>query len=112
LLAVLVVVVAEARAHPGYHDPTAGWSGAPPARSALTLRIVLASYGLVVCGLASCAGNPAEPRSRSTLTAALNDSSPATLAPKQAPCGPQRDQGGELLVGTLCRALARNVSRS
>ncbi len=39
----------------GYHDPTAGWAGAPPARSALTLRLVLASFGLVVCGLASAA---------------------------------------------------------
>jgi hypothetical protein len=44
----------EARARPGYHDPTAGGS-APPARSALTLRLVLASFGLVVCGLASAA---------------------------------------------------------
>jgi hypothetical protein len=45
----------EARARPGYHDPTAGFGGAPPARSALTLRLVLASFGLVVCGLASAA---------------------------------------------------------
>ena len=30
-------------------------AGAPPARSALTLRLVLASFGLVVCGLASAA---------------------------------------------------------
>lgn len=93
----------EARARPGYHDPTAGWAGAPPARSALTLRLVLASFGLVVCGLASaafvvvvyqalqrsarcsprwhwwtsslsrvasCAANPAEPRSGSALNAA------------------------------------------
>jgi Family of unknown function (DUF6343) len=45
----------EARARPGYHDPTAGWAGAAPARSALTLRLVLASFGLVVCGLASAA---------------------------------------------------------
>ena len=45
----------EARARPDYHDPTAGLGGAPPARSALTLRLVLASFGLVVCGLASAA---------------------------------------------------------
>jgi len=32
-----------------YHDPTAGWGGAPPARSALTLRLVLAVFGLVSC---------------------------------------------------------------
>jgi hypothetical protein len=31
-----------------YHDPTAGWAGAPPARSALTLRLVLAVIGLVM----------------------------------------------------------------
>jgi hypothetical protein len=34
---------------PDYHDPTAGFGGAPPARSALTLRLVLAGFGLVVC---------------------------------------------------------------
>ena len=45
----------EALARPGYHDPTAGWGGAPPARSALTLRLVLSSFGLVICGLASAA---------------------------------------------------------
>jgi hypothetical protein len=44
----------EARARPGYHDLTAS-SDMPPARSALTLRLVLASFGLVVCGLASAA---------------------------------------------------------
>jgi hypothetical protein len=33
---------------PDYHDPTAGFAGAPPARSALTLRLVLAVFGLVV----------------------------------------------------------------
>ena len=36
---------------PDYHDPTAGFAGAPPARSALTLRLVLAVFGLVVCVL-------------------------------------------------------------
>lgn len=30
-----------------YHDPTAGIGGAPPARSALTLRLVLAIFGLL-----------------------------------------------------------------
>ena len=34
-----------------YHDPTAGIGGAPPARSALTLRLVLAAFGLVLCGV-------------------------------------------------------------
>jgi Flp pilus assembly protein TadB len=34
---------------PDYHDPTAGFGGAPPAQSALTLRLVLAAFGLVVC---------------------------------------------------------------
>jgi hypothetical protein len=32
-----------------YHDPTAGVGGAAPARSALTLRLVLAAFGLVFC---------------------------------------------------------------
>ena len=34
-----------------YHDPTAGFMGAPAARSALGLRLVLATFGLVVCGI-------------------------------------------------------------
>ncbi len=34
---------------PGYHDPTAGFGGAAPARSALTLRAWLAGFGLVAC---------------------------------------------------------------
>jgi hypothetical protein len=34
---------------PDHHDPTAGFAGAPPARSALTLRLVLAVFGLIVC---------------------------------------------------------------
>ena len=37
---------------PDHHDPTAGFAGAPPARSALTLRLVLAVFGLVVCAAA------------------------------------------------------------
>jgi hypothetical protein len=36
------------RGLPGYHDPTAGFGGAPPAQSALTLRLILAVFGLVV----------------------------------------------------------------
>jgi hypothetical protein len=46
----------EPREHPDYskglpdhHDPTAGIGGAPPAQSALTLRLVLAAFGLVFC---------------------------------------------------------------
>lgn len=42
-----------ARGLPDYHDPTAGFGGAPPARSALTLRAVLAGFGLVFCAVAS-----------------------------------------------------------
>ena len=34
---------------PDHHEPTAGFAGAHPARSALTLRLVLAVFGLVVC---------------------------------------------------------------
>ena len=37
------------RGLPDHHDPTAGFGGAPPAQSALTLRLVLAAFGLVVC---------------------------------------------------------------
>ncbi|SOE01529.1 DUF6343 family protein [Blastococcus haudaquaticus] len=37
------------RGLPDHHDPTAGFGGAAPARSALTLRLVLAVFGLVVC---------------------------------------------------------------
>lgn len=32
-----------------YHDPTAGIGGAPPARSALGLRLTLAIFGFIVC---------------------------------------------------------------
>ena len=41
------------RGRDDYHDPTAGIGGAPPARSALTLRLVLASWGLVICTAAA-----------------------------------------------------------
>ena len=37
------------RGRPGYHDPTAGIGGASPAQSALTLRLILAAFGFVVC---------------------------------------------------------------
>jgi Flp pilus assembly protein TadB len=35
----------------GSHDPLAGFGGAPPALSGLTLRLVLAVFGLVVCAV-------------------------------------------------------------
>ena len=41
------------RGLPGYHDPTAGFGGSTPARSALTLRAWLAAFGLVVCAVAA-----------------------------------------------------------
>jgi hypothetical protein len=51
------------RGLPGYHDPTAGVGGSTPARSALTLRAVLAVFGLVFAGgaawLGFAAGMPA-----------------------------------------------------
>ncbi len=34
-----------------YHDPTAGIGGAAPARSALTVRLILAGFGVVVFAL-------------------------------------------------------------
>jgi hypothetical protein len=34
----------------GYHDPMAGFAGAPAARSALTLRLILAGIAVVVFG--------------------------------------------------------------
>lgn len=37
------------RGLPDYHDPLAGFGGARPAQSALTLRLILAIFGLVVC---------------------------------------------------------------
>ncbi|MGC7098146.1 DUF6343 family protein [Amycolatopsis lurida] len=37
------------RGLPDYHDPTAGYGGAAPAYSALTLRIVLASAAILLC---------------------------------------------------------------
>ena len=40
------------RGLPDYHDPTAGFGGAPPAPRALTLRLWLASIGTALCVLA------------------------------------------------------------
>lgn len=37
------------KGRPDYHDPTAGFAGSPPGYSALTLRLVLAAFGLLVC---------------------------------------------------------------
>jgi hypothetical protein len=44
-----------ARGLPDYHDPTGGWAGAAPAYSALTLRAVLAGFG-VLCFLGGTVG--------------------------------------------------------
>ena len=41
----------DSRAREGYHDPAAGLAGAAPARSALTLRLVLAVFGFIVCSI-------------------------------------------------------------
>jgi Family of unknown function (DUF6343) len=45
----------EELAREDYHDPTAGFAGAPPARSALTLRLLLAGFGVITCGLGAAA---------------------------------------------------------
>ncbi|OLT20795.1 hypothetical protein BJF78_35115 [Pseudonocardia sp. CNS-139] len=45
-----------ARGLPGYHDPLSGFGGASPAQSALTLRAVLAAFGLVFAGGAAWLG--------------------------------------------------------
>jgi Flp pilus assembly protein TadB len=37
----------------GYHDPTSGFGGSTPARSALTLRLWLAGFGAVFCAVAA-----------------------------------------------------------
>ncbi len=49
------------RGLPDYHDPTAGFGGAPPAQSALTLRLILAIFGLVVCVVGGIVLLPLEP---------------------------------------------------
>ncbi|MEU6642937.1 DUF6343 family protein [Saccharomonospora sp. NPDC046836] len=38
-----------ARGLPDYHDPTGGYGGAAPSYSALTLRIILAAFAVVLC---------------------------------------------------------------
>ena len=43
--------MSDGKGREGYHDPFAGIAGAAPARSPLTLRLVLATFGLVVCAL-------------------------------------------------------------
>lgn len=43
--------VREEHAREDYHDPAAGIAGAAPARSALTLRLILAVFGLVACAV-------------------------------------------------------------
>ena len=47
--------MADGKGGEGYHDPFAGIGGAAGARSALTLRIVLATFGLVVCATGAVA---------------------------------------------------------
>jgi hypothetical protein len=47
----MMAVVNEPDGRENYHDPTAGLGGVPPARSALTLRLVLATFGLLVCSI-------------------------------------------------------------
>jgi hypothetical protein len=37
------------RGLPDYHDPTAGFAGAAPAQSALTLRLIQAVFGVLIC---------------------------------------------------------------
>jgi Flp pilus assembly protein TadB len=53
----------EEAGRPDYHDPFAGIGGAEPALSALTLRLWLASLGVLMCGAAAGAiaasGGPA-----------------------------------------------------
>ena len=44
------------RGLPDYHDPTAAFGGAAPAQSALTLRAVLAAFGVVFAVGAACIG--------------------------------------------------------
>ncbi|MBA0127758.1 hypothetical protein H0B56_19610 [Haloechinothrix sp. YIM 98757] len=38
-----------ARGLPDYHDPTAGWAGAAPMYSALTLRLWVSGIGILFC---------------------------------------------------------------
>lgn len=43
-----------------YHDPTGGFAGYPPARSALTLRLLLAAFGVLLFAGATIAAVLAE----------------------------------------------------
>jgi hypothetical protein len=63
--------MADRKAQVGHHDPFAGIGGAAPARSALTLRIVLAAFGLVVCATGVLAFWAVDAPAAFTLIAAL-----------------------------------------
>jgi hypothetical protein len=63
--------MSEDKAREGYHDPFAGVAGAAPSRSALTLRIVLATFGLLVCGAGAVALWVADAPVGLTIVAAL-----------------------------------------
>jgi len=47
--------MADRPGRPGHRDPLAGIGGAAPARSALTLRLVLALLGLLSCAVIAVA---------------------------------------------------------
>jgi hypothetical protein len=47
--------MADGEGREGYHDPFSGIGGVAPARSALTLRMVLATFGLLVCATGAVA---------------------------------------------------------
>jgi Family of unknown function (DUF6343) len=63
--------MADGKGREGYHDPFAGIGGAAPARSALTLRIVLATFGLVVCATGAVVFWVADAPTAYTATAAV-----------------------------------------
>lgn len=57
---------------PDHHDPTAGLGGAPPAQSALTLRLILALFGVAACAaLAAVSALLDAPRPLTGVVAAL-----------------------------------------
>lgn len=63
---------ADRMSRPDHHDPTAGVGGAPPAQSALSLRLVLALFGVAVCAvLAAVAAEMNAPTALIAVTAAL-----------------------------------------
>jgi cytochrome c biogenesis factor len=45
--------VSDDRGRSHYHDPTSRWGGEAPSYSALTLRLVLACFGVVSCTVAA-----------------------------------------------------------